>query len=496
MTHLQRLQLASVLAPGLTRRDLKLASVTAADGSALFIAANRKRNSFWVEGTGHDGVRRHFQMVAQVAGPPPARDRFPHMINKWSVYENGRRIFRFSVSFSRADKLLGMAAAAFRADGAAATKYLQLMCDGSRATKDGVISMRGIHHGTHFREPLEATIDLRKKGLLHAETPFNSWMEEAFNEELPRLQHFRPLMEYAAGRYMARWNRLLGLVGLNLDSPPEKLMDYEGPFTPKDAAECPKDSASPYVVGCCDVQTSTTGAGIICYAATIEASIIDNIGEGIVDALVWAQTPSDSGPTDTDTGDDETGDTDTSDDSSSEDSPGGENDSDPSSGEDWGGGDEGGFSGGGCFVRGTKTFTSNGPVAIETVRPGVEVWTYDAASQKPALRQVLHAFEHRATEILILDFGSETLRCTAPHRFYTGVWTAAAKLRIGQRVLSRAGKWLSLQGVTRITHPQPVFNLSVEGLHNYFVGRAALLVHNEKDTRFPDDDTGWPDDVD
>jgi hypothetical protein len=36
--------------------------------------------------------------------------------------------------------------------------------------------------------------------------------------------------------------------------------------------------------------------------------------------------------------------------------------------------------------------------------------------------------------------------------------------------------------------------LSVEGLHNYFVGPAALLVHNEKDTHFPDGD-GWPDEV-
>jgi hypothetical protein len=499
MTDLSRLQLACVLAPGLTRRDLKLASVTAADGSALFVAANRKRNSFWVEGTGHDGVRRHFQMVAHVAGPPPGKDRFPYMINKWSVYENGRRIFRFSVSFSRADKLLGMAAAAFRADGAAATKYVQLMCDGSRASKDGVISMRGIHHGTHFREPLEATVDLRKKGLLHAETPFSRWMEEAFHDELPRLQHFRPLMEYASARYMARWNRLLGLVGLNLNSPPEKLMDYENPFSAKETAECPTNSASPYVVGCCDVQTSTVGAGILCYAATAEASIIDNIGEGIVDALVWAQTSSDDNSSDTDTGDD-TGDTsDTSDDSGSDESGSndgpGSDDSDPGSGGDWGDGGEGGFGGGGCFVRGTKTYTSNGAVGIETVRPGMGVWTYDTTSQEPVLRQVLRAFEHHATEILTLDFGNETVRCTAPHRFYTGVWTAAAKLRIGQRVLNRAGEWLSLQGVTRTTHPQPVFNLSVEGLHNYFVGTAALLVHNEKDSHFPDGDSGWPDDV-
>jgi len=76
------------------------------------------------------------------------------------------------------------------------------------------------------------------------------------------------------------------------------------------------------------------------------------------------------------------------------------------------------------------------------------------------------------------------------------VWTAAARLAAGQRVLSRDGEWRTLQGVTRTIHPQPVFNLMVEELHNYFVGTSALLVHNEKDNRSPGDDPGWPDDVD
>src|SRR5205823_15027879 len=137
--HLQKLQLATTLAPGVTRRHLRLASVTAADGTALFVGANRKRTVFWVEGSGHDGIRRHFQMIVQRVGPAPTANTFPLVVAKWSAYEAGRRIFRFSLAFAARQKLLGLAAASFRADGAAATKYLQLICDGSKSLTNGSI---------------------------------------------------------------------------------------------------------------------------------------------------------------------------------------------------------------------------------------------------------------------------------------------------------------------------------------------------------------------
>lgn len=169
---------------------------------------------------------------------------------------------------------------------------------------------------------------------------------------------------------------------------------------------------------------------------------------------------------------------------------------DPGSDED--GGSEGDPSGpgSGCFVSGTRILGATCPLAIDTVRPGAEIWAYDTAKWRPALRRILRVFEHRSEEILTLDFGHDIVSCTALHRFYTGIWTAAARLTPGQRVLSRDGGWRTLQRITRATHPQAVFNLLVEGLHNYFVGPTALLVHNEKDSRLPDDDPGWPDDVD
>ena len=100
--HLQKLQLASLLAPGLTRRHLRLASVTAADGTALFSAANRKRTSFWVEGTGHDGIRRHFQMTVQRGRASADRDHVPLGIGEMGCLRSGASHLPLQPGFRRA----------------------------------------------------------------------------------------------------------------------------------------------------------------------------------------------------------------------------------------------------------------------------------------------------------------------------------------------------------------------------------------------------------
>jgi hypothetical protein len=81
----------------------------------------------------------------------------------------------------------------------------------------------------------------------------------------------------------------------------------------------------------------------------------------------------------------------------------------------------------------------------------------------------------------MLDLGDETVQCTPSHRFFTGIWVAAGHLTPGQRLLCRDGQWRELQSVVRRSEPQPVFNLEVEGVHTYLVGRSGVVVHNEKE---------------
>jgi hypothetical protein len=68
---------------------------------------------------------------------------------------------------------------------------------------------------------------------------------------------------------------------------------------------------------------------------------------------------------------------------------------------------------------------------------------------------------------------------------------SSGELKPGDRLLSREGQHVELKAVRRIRQPQRVYNFTVEGPHNYFVGTSALLIHNLKtkeETREPGDD--------
>jgi hypothetical protein len=59
-------------------------------------------------------------------------------------------------------------------------------------------------------------------------------------------------------------------------------------------------------------------------------------------------------------------------------------------------------------------------------------------------------------------------------------WTNAGDLALGDRIVTAgASEPVTVTGIEpRSTNPTPVYNLSVEGSHTYYVGPDALLVHN------------------
>ena len=91
--------------------------------------------------------------------------------------------------------------------------------------------------------------------------------------------------------------------------------------------------------------------------------------------------------------------------------------------------------------------------------------------------------------------GEKLLTTTTEHPFYIkktykardnlnadddkeGEWLTAAELRVGQKVLRPDGKWTRITSVRRENKPTIVYNLEVEGNHNYFVGEIGVLSHN------------------
>ena len=57
-------------------------------------------------------------------------------------------------------------------------------------------------------------------------------------------------------------------------------------------------------------------------------------------------------------------------------------------------------------------------------------------------------------------------------------WVRASQIQVGDFVLTAAGAWTDVLAISPLEKQQLVYNFEVEENHDYFVGSAALLVHN------------------
>jgi len=76
---------------------------------------------------------------------------------------------------------------------------------------------------------------------------------------------------------------------------------------------------------------------------------------------------------------------------------------------------------------------------------------------------------------------TETLEPTSPHRFFSEDrqdWVAAKELRIGEKLRTRAGEIVAVESSSKKSGVYRVYNMEVEGEHQYFVGVSSTLVHN------------------
>jgi Pretoxin HINT domain len=136
----------------------------------------------------------------------------------------------------------------------------------------------------------------------------------------------------------------------------------------------------------------------------------------------------------------------------------------------------------GCFVAGTIVSTINGLAPIERIRTGDHIRTIDLKERKLGSSRVVKTFKFPKIQVLELGFDDETIACTPQHRFYRRGWVAAMNLKPGDTLYGGDGKEAELKSVRRKLKLQFVYNLGVEGRHNYLVGKSKLLVHNRKES--------------
>lgn len=144
-----------------------------------------------------------------------------------------------------------------------------------------------------------------------------------------------------------------------------------------------------------------------------------------------------------------------------------------------------------CFVAGTPVLMADGSVKpIEDVEEGDWVLADDPEDgQAPAPREVtawhLNWTEH-LTEVLLDTDGDMvsdgSLKATGEHPFWTQNrgWVDAKELRPGDLLVDASGTTSHVTNTRSIDSVEPTFNLSVEGVHTFFVmaGGESVLVHN------------------
>ncbi|PWG77934.1 Hint domain-containing protein, partial [Pararcticibacter amylolyticus] len=134
-----------------------------------------------------------------------------------------------------------------------------------------------------------------------------------------------------------------------------------------------------------------------------------------------------------------------------------------------------------CFVAGTHIFTKEGLKPIERIAVGDSVYSFSFTKKSVCLNKVTKSFKRSSNEIYEVVTGSQTVLVTAEHPFYVigRGWIRVKNLRNGDILKRLDNIEERIVNVVKKEKTESVFNIEVEGEHNYFVTDSKILVHNK-----------------
>ena len=133
-----------------------------------------------------------------------------------------------------------------------------------------------------------------------------------------------------------------------------------------------------------------------------------------------------------------------------------------------------------CFVAGTKVKTENGMKNIEDIKVGEKVYTVNLDTNATELKEVTKTLVNKADVTYLLHIGNETIEATPKHEFYIvdKGWVRAYALQEGDYIYGEPSK--KIEKIEKKEHYEPinVYNLVIDGNHNYLITNYGVLVHN------------------
>jgi hypothetical protein len=141
-----------------------------------------------------------------------------------------------------------------------------------------------------------------------------------------------------------------------------------------------------------------------------------------------------------------------------------------------------------CFAPGTPLRVPGGSRNIEDIRPGDRVLARDEHNgEGPVEAKVVEEVFVREGLLWRLDVNGRSIRTTAEHPFFVAGagWVKCQELKVGDRLWTEDGSWVTVEAVEDTGIWATVYNLRVADHHTYFVGKEewgfSVWAHNAYD---------------
>jgi hypothetical protein len=131
-----------------------------------------------------------------------------------------------------------------------------------------------------------------------------------------------------------------------------------------------------------------------------------------------------------------------------------------------------------CFAAGTLIQTMQGLTAVEKIEQGDRVLSQDPRTGELVFKPVQARTLRPPTRLVKIGIGSDSIVATPGHPFWLigSGWQTAKRLKTGDRLHTASGA-VAIDTIEPTSNAE-VYNLVVSEFHNYFVGRSALLAHD------------------